>query len=71
MVMSRSGHGPKWLWAEMTSDPRFGIFLNRKPPKMAAACDTEGIFSDYSFMTIFEVSVGFFVISFQKYVCDK
>ena len=23
MVMGRNGHGPKWLWAEMTSD-RFG-----------------------------------------------
>ena len=21
MVMGRNGHGPKWLWAEMTSDP--------------------------------------------------
>ena len=20
MVMGRNGHGPKWLWAEMTSD---------------------------------------------------
>ena len=22
MVMGRNGHGPKWLWAEMTSDHR-------------------------------------------------
>ena len=21
MVMGRNGHGPEWLWAEMTSDP--------------------------------------------------
>ena len=21
MVMGRNGHGPKWFWAEMTSDP--------------------------------------------------
>ena len=29
MVMGRNGHGPKWLWAEMTSDRLFdkSVFL--------------------------------------------
>ena len=33
---------------------------------MAAACDTEGKFSDHSFVTIFEVSVDLFVLSFYS-----
>ena len=24
-VMGRNGHGPKWLWAEMTSDHQYEI----------------------------------------------
>ena len=40
MVMGRNGHGPKWLWAEMTSD-RMGLLPEKTRVSGGRAADLD------------------------------
>ena len=53
MIMGRNGHGPKWLWAEMTRNLKFDFFtflcrsgVLSSLPKMAVGfCPVGGLSS--------------------------